>query len=257
MGRTADQPTEVQLSSYHTFTANIELRCAKIWTQNMSWILADPSLNNSDAILNGTVVSAKTNKWTLADHHLPFAHVVYALYFSFTLLQGNDSIIQSVYDKGYINIRPSPLVAIISGETEITRGNKQVIILNGSQSYDPHVGHGALETLTFYWLCKSSDEKFPSESLLDIQIVRIPLNHSGASHGGCFGTGIGRLESTEPVITLNASAMENTSASYVFQLIVTKDARWSTDMKTVHIVDGSPPEVSLMLVYRAISFLSK
>ena len=249
MGRTADQPIEVQLSSYYTFAADIELRCAKIWTQNMSWILANASLNDSDAILNGTVVSSKTNKWTLADHHLPFAHVVYALFFSFTLLQGNDSMTQSVYDKGYIIIRPSPLVAIISGETEITRGNKQVINLNGSESYDPHVGHGALETLTFYWLCKRSDENFPSENPLAMEIVSIPLNHSGVSRGGCFGTGIGRMESTDPVITLNASAMENASASYVFQLMVTKDARWSSDIKTVHIVEGSPPEVSLMLVY--------
>ena len=245
VGRTIDQPTVFQLSSYYTFETNIELRCAQIWTQIISWILADPSLNDSEAILNGTVVAAQTNKWTLADHHLTFAHVLHALYFSLTVIQGNNNKTESVYDKGYIIIRPSPLVAIISGETEITRGSKQNFILNGSESYDPHVGPGALDTLSFYWLCKRSDEEFPTENPLGIQVVFIPFNGSEASGGGCFGTGIGRLESTEPVVVLNASAMQNSSASYVFQLIVAKDARTASDRKTVHVVEGSPPEASL------------
>ena len=215
----------------------------------MSWILADPSLNDSEAILRGTVVSAKTNDWTLADHHLAFAHELHVLYFLSTVVQGDNNITHA-YDKGYVIIRPSPLVAIVSGETEITRGNKQNIILNGSESYDPHVGPGVKDTLlTFYWLCKRSDEQFPTENPLRIQVVPIPLNSSEFSNGGCFGTGIGRLESTEPVVTLNASAMQNSAASYDFQLVVTKDARTSSDKKTVHVVEGSPPEVSLKLVY--------
>ena len=211
----------------------------------MSWILADPSLNDSEAILNGTVVSVKTNKWTLADHHLTFAHTLHALYFSLTVVQGDKNVTESVYDKGYIIIRPLPLVAIISGETEITRGSKQNFILNGSESYDPHAGPEALDALTFYWLCKRSDEEFRTENLLEIQVVPISLNRSEALDGGCFGTGIGRLESTEPVVVLNASAMQNSSESYVFQLIVAKDARTASDRKTVHVVEGNPPEVSL------------
>ena len=211
----------------------------------MSWILASPSLNDSEAILNGTIVSAKKSDWTLSNYHLPFAHVLHVLYFVFTVVQGDDNKTEIAHDKGYIILRPLPLVAIISGETEITRGNKQNIILNGSKSYDPHVGPGTLETLTFYWFCKKSNEEFPTENPLEIQVVPISLNGSETSGGGCFGTGIGRLESTEPVVMLNASAMQNSSASYVFQLVVAKDARTSSDRKTVHVVEGSPPEVSL------------
>ena len=210
----------------------------------MFWILANPSLNYSEAILNGTLVSANTSNWTLSNQHLPLAHDLHALYFVFTILQGDNNKTENVYDKGYITIQPLPLVAIISGETEITRGNKQNIVLNGSGSYDPHVGPGALETLTFYWLCKKSSEEFPTENPLEIKVVSVPLNGSGLD-GGCFGTGIGRMESTEPAVVLNASLMENTTASYVFQLIVTKDARTSSERKTVHVVEGSPPEVSL------------
>jgi len=211
----------------------------------MSWILASPSLNDSEAISNGTIVSAKTSEWALSDYHLPFANVLHALYFVFTVVQGDDNKTEIAYDKGYIILRPLPLVAIISGETEITRGNKQNIILNGSKSYDPHVGPGTLETLKFYWFCQKSNEEFPTENLLEIQVVPISLNSSETSGGGCFGTGIGRLESTEPVVVLNASKMQNSSASYVFQLVVAKDARTSSDRKTVHVVEGSPPEVSL------------
>ena len=243
-GRNVHQPTVVQLSSYYAFETNIEVRCGKIWTQTMSWILTSPSLNYSEAILNGTIVSANTSEWTLSDNHLPFAHDLHALYFVFTIVQGDNHKTENVYDKGYIIIQPLPLVAIISGETEITRGNKQNIILNGSESYDPHVGPGAIETLTFYWLCKKSNEEFPTENPLAIQVVSASLNGSG-SDGGCFGTGIGRLASTEPVVVLNASVMENTTASYVFQLIITKDARRSSERKTVHVVEGNPPQVSL------------
>ncbi|XP_022808988.1 polycystic kidney disease protein 1-like 2 [Stylophora pistillata] len=174
--------------------------------------------------------------------------MVHALFFSLTIVQGSNNLTHSVFDKGYIIIRPSPLVATISGETEITRGNKQIITLNGSESYDPHLGHGALETLKFLWLCKRSDEEFPNGNSNDIQIAPIFLNDSGESHGGCFGTGVGRLEFTGPIITLNASAMNNRSASYVFKLIVTKDARWSSDSKKVHVIEGSPPEVSFLFV---------
>lgn len=249
VGRNANQPTEVQLTSYYTFTANIELRCATIWTQNMSWIIANTSLNDFEAISNGTVVSAKTNDWTPTVHHAAFANVVHTLYFSFTVVQQEGKVTKTAYDKGYLIIRLPPLEAKISGETEITRGNKQIFILNGSESYDPHVGHGDLDTLTFYWLCKRLDEEFPTENPLAIQVVQITLSHSKASRGGCFGTGIGRLKSTEPVIMLNASVMENSTASYVFKLIVTKDVRSASDEKIVHVVEGSPPEVSLKLVY--------
>ncbi|XP_020623484.1 fibrillin-2-like [Orbicella faveolata] len=91
VGRTVDQPAVVQLSSYYTFETNIEVRCAQIWAQNAFWILADPLLNDPEAILNGTIVSANTNEWTLSDHHLPFAHDLHALYFIFTIAQGDSN----------------------------------------------------------------------------------------------------------------------------------------------------------------------
>ena len=242
--RTIEHPTVVQLSSYYTFRAAIELRCAQIRTQNLSWIIADPSLNDSEAISNGTVVWSKTNEWSLADNHIPLAHVLHALYVSLVVVQGENET-EHVYDKGYVMILLSPLVAVISGETEITRGSKQIFILNGSQSYDPHVGPGKLDSLIFHWLCRKSHEAFPTENPLEIQVVTISLNGTNSSRAGCFGTGIGRLESTEPVVVLNASVMDNKTISYVFQLVVTKDVRSSVDTKTVHIVEGDPPEVSM------------
>ncbi|KAJ7330794.1 hypothetical protein OS493_021726 [Desmophyllum pertusum] len=52
---------------------------------------------------------------------------------------------------------------------------------------------------------------------------------------------------------LNASAMQNSTASYDFQLVVAKDTRTSSDKKTVCVVEGSPPEVSLKLQPLTIS----
>ena len=244
VGRTAERPTVVQLSSFYTFKADIELRCAQIKTKNLSWILADPSFNDSDAISNGTVVWTGAKEWSLAKNHMLLAHVLHALYFSFVVVQGENET-ELVYDKGYIMILLSPLVVMISGETEITRGNKQIFTLNGSESYDPHVGPGKLVSLTFHWLCRKSHETFPTENPFEIPVLSIPLNGTHASDAGCFGTGIGKLESNEPVVVLNASVMASISDSYVFKLFVTKDARLSSDTKTVHVVEGDPPEVSM------------
>lgn len=237
-------PTVVDLRSFCTFRGTVELRCAQVKTKNVSWIVADPSLNDSEAIKKGKVVWTKSNEWSLAEDHVPLAHALHALYLAVVVVQGGNQT-EKIFDKGYIKILLSPLVAIISGETEITRGNKQIIILNGSQSHDPHVGPGKVDSLAFHWLCRKLHEVFPKENPLEIQNVSIPLDSTNVTGGGCFGTGIGRLESSQPVVVLNASTMDNKTASYVFKLVVTKDVRSSTDTKTVHVVEGDPPEVSM------------
>ena len=237
-------PTVVYLRSFYTFRATVELRCAQVKAKNISWIVADPSLNDSEAIKKGKVVWTKSNEWSLAEDHVSLGHALHALYLSVVVVQSGNQT-EKIYDKGYIKILLSPLVGIISGETEITRGNKQIITLNGSQSYDPHVGPGKVDSLAFHWLCRKLHEVFPKENPLEIQNVSIPLDSTNVTGGGCFGTGIGRLESTEPVVVLNASIMGNITTSYVFKLVVTKDVRSSTDTKTVHVVEGDPPEVSM------------
>lgn len=234
----------VHLSSLYTFKAEIELRCGRINSKNVSWIIADPSWNDSHAIKNGTVLWSNASDWSLTENHIALAHVLHALYLSVIVIQRENQT-EKVFDRGYFKIRLSPLVAVIAGETEITRGNKQSFILNGSESYDPHAGPGKLDTLKFHWLCRKSHEVFPTENLLEIKIVPIPLNSTKGTSGGCFGTGIGKLETTESVVVLNASVMDSLSTSYVFKLVITKDARSSSDAKTVHVVEGDPPQVSM------------
>lgn len=248
VGRTADQPTEFQLSSYYTFKANVEIRCAKIWTQNMSWIIANTSMNDFEALANGTIASSGFNDWTPSKQHEGFANVVHTLIFYFTVVQQEDNVTKTAYDRGFILMRLPPLVAIISGETEITKGDTQMIVLNGSESFDPHVGPGHQELLMFHWLCRRAGEEFPSEHPLEIKVVSRPLNPPKPSRGGCFGTGVGRLDSNEPLFVLNASVLESSNATYVFKLIVTKDVRSASDEKLVEVVKGNPPEVSLKSV---------
>ena len=243
VGRSIDSPSVVPLWSSYTFKARIELRCGLIKTKNMTWSLASPSLNSSEGVKSGIVVSTESDQWSVDESHIHLAYALKTLYLSVHVFQGKNHTEEIVYDKGYVKIILLPLVAIIVGETEITRGNTQHFILNASTSYDPHEGPRNLQSLKFHWLCRKSHEVFPTEIVANLPIIS--LNGSAATSGGCFDSGIGRLETTEPVVVLNASNLAESTGSYVFKIVVSKDSRTASDIKTVHVVEGNPPEVSM------------
>lgn len=243
VGRSIDSPSVVPLWSSYTFKAKIELRCGLIKTKNLTWILASPSLNSSEGVKSGVVVSKESDEWSVDESHIYLAHALNTLYLSVHVVQGKNQTEEIVYDKGYVKIILLPLVAVILGETEITRGNTQHFILNASTSYDPHECPGNFQSLRFHWLCRKSHEVFPTEIVANLPIIS--LNGSTAASGGCFNSGIGRLETTEPVVVLNVSSLADSTGSYVFKIVLSKDARTASDTKTVHVVEGDPPEVSM------------
>lgn len=135
----------------------------------------------------------------------------------------------------------SPLFAGIPGGSVISRPNGTPVTLNGSPSRDYDVETGDHSSMQFTWLCKGKYDYFPYG--LDISSMPIVTPESGPSHWrGCFNTGVGKLNSTNMITTLDTSKM-TVGSSYDVKLVVTKDDREANYVQRINIVSGNPPEV--------------
>lgn len=79
------------------------------------------------------------------------------------------------------------------------------------------------------WLCRRPNETFPSDPT-KLPLVS-PNDAHGLDYGGCYGSGVGRLESTKEhqyVVGLDVDKMKG-NTKYVVALVVKKQERatWS------------------------------
>ena len=142
---------------------------------------------------------------------------------------------------GFFVITKSQLIADILGGNKVTRGLGSVITLDGSASSDPDLGPDNHSSMQFTWLCKKQQESFPVGSLSSLPVVTLS---SGPGSGGCFGTGVGKLNSSEKVVQLSTSQML-VGETYDVKLVVTKDDRSDDFVQEIKIVSGNPPEVTI------------
>ena len=142
---------------------------------------------------------------------------------------------------GFFNITKSPLIADISGGNKVTRGKGSIIKLDGSLSRDPDVDPGDLSSMQFIWLCKKRQESFPNVPVASIPVI---TPSSGPGIGGCFGTGVGKLGSSDAKVDLGTSAM-GVGEFYDVKLIVKKDDREDEFLQEIEIVSGDPPQVAI------------
>ena len=125
-------------------------------------------------------------------------------------------------DFGFLEVVLPDIVAKIRGENIAVKGTGK-IILDASDSYDPYEKNLKDQGLVFTWLCRREEEDFSSVQLLPID----QSNGRDKVLGGCFGYGVGALNTTEPTIEIDISGMISQS-SYVFKVIVQKDNRSSS-----------------------------
>lgn len=148
---------------------------------------------------------------------------------------------QSKEARGYFKIVKSPLRAGISGGNAVTRPANTVITLDGSPSRDPDAEPGDYSSMQFTWLCKIRWESFPTGPTSGMPVV---TPQSGPGDGGCFGTGVGKLDSNNVTALLDGSYM-NIHWLHDVKLIVEKDDRQASIVQELKIVSGNPPEVTI------------
>ena len=145
---------------------------------------------------------------------------------------------------GFFDITKSPLIADISGGNKVTRGKGSIIKLDGSLSRDPDVDPGDLSSMQFIWLCKKRQESFPNVSVASVPVI---TPSSGPGIGGCFGTGVGKLSSSDAKVDLVTIAMV-VGEFYDVKLIVKKDDREDKFLQGIEIVSGDPPQLAIRLI---------
>ena len=135
-------------------------------------------------------------------------------------------------DFGFLEVVLPEIVAKILGVNKAVKGTGK-IVLDASHSYDPYEMNIKDQGLVFTWLCRREEEDFSY-----IQSLSIDQSYGRDKVlGGCFGYGVGKLNTTEPTIEIDINGMISQS-SYVFKVIVQKGNRSSSANHTL-LVESS------------------
>ena len=183
-----------------------------------------------------TLLDSKNTEWNLRKRQLEYGQ--YFLDFKAAFASHPRAFGSAL---GFFNITKSPLIVEISGGNKVTRGKGSVITLDGSPSRDPDVEPDDHSSMNFTWLCKKRDETFPKSSRASIPVV---TPSSGPGNGGCFGTGVGKLSSSDIKVNLETTVM-SVGKSYDVKLILTKDDRENYFVQEIEIVIGDPPQITI------------
>ena len=133
------------------------------------------------------------------------------------------------YDYGFLEVVYPDLVAKIRGVNKVLKGTGK-ITLDATDSYDPHEPTLKDQGIVFKWLCRREDEDFSN-------MQSLPIDNSYGREkilGGCFGYGVGMLNSTDPTIEVDINKMVSQN-TYVFMVIVQKENRSSAANHTLRV----------------------
>lgn len=149
---------------------------------------------------SSTVVSSGKTEWKIEKRTVDVG--LYRVEFRSWLASAPD-VNKTAY--AYIRIKPSSLVAAIAGGGYILHGYGEPITLNASESHDPDFGERNHTGMKFTWLCKMSNETYPDHVYLpttNLTVISFQGDGSGGL-GGCFGTGVGKLNTSSPEIKVD------------------------------------------------------
>ena len=123
------------------------------------------------------------------------------------------------YDYGFLRVVLPDLVAKVRGAEKAVKGTGN-IVLDGTDCYDPDNPSAKDQGMVFTWLCRRENEEFSNMETLPIESS---LGRAKVL-GGCFGYGVGKMNTTESIIEIDINRMPSNSA-FVFKLIVEKKNR--------------------------------
>ena len=135
-------------------------------------------------------------------------------------------------DYGFVEVLPSPPVALIAGGPEVSRKHDSLVRLDGSQSRDLDLEPGDFDDMTFSWSCKRKGEQF------------YDVNASSYSIG-CFGTGKQTLEDTGRIVLLDTSTMQVNQFYDIKLTVFTARKMSGSFVQRMHIVSGEPLYVEI------------
>ncbi|XP_078349636.1 LOW QUALITY PROTEIN: polycystin-1-like protein 2 [Oculina patagonica] len=139
-------------------------------------------------------------------------------------------------DYGFIEVLPSPPVALIAGGPEVSRKHNAIMSLDASPSRDVDLGPGNYDGMTFTWSCKRKDEQFYDE----LNTFNQNQSSSISAAGGCFGNETQKIDDTSRMLFLDTNTMEVNQYYDIKLTVLTKSGMNNTFVQRVLIVTGEP-----------------
>ena len=207
-------PTKISTVDMFVIVGHVKLTCNTSSSVILSWESNEVDHSKNGAFSMWHVLEVgKENVTILPKDFSP------GLYYLRLVAEMNKEEGAISYDYGFLEVSLPKLIAKISGVNRALKGTGS-LVLDGSDSYDPHEPSSRDRGLEFTWLCQRQDDDFPTLESLPIDA---PLNREKFT-GSCYGYGVGKLNSSERMIRVDIKRMTS-KKSYVFQLIVKKDDR--------------------------------
>lgn len=190
----------------------------------LEWRLVSEAELKTSESAEGTLVSQGKAEWTISKRTL--AAGIYQIKFMAFITIGDLGVSQTLkaFDYGFIQVVAAPVRAIIDGGSSVLWGSTEIIVVDGSLSYDGDIGPGNHTGLTFSWSCRDSPRN------------DIPLSNN------CFGAFVDGRNGIAIRIDPRVLTVGKT---YFLRLTVSKDDRRSFTEMSFEIAQGEIPQVTL------------
>ena len=165
----------------------LNLQCNTSTSVRLSWDSYEVEDPNGAFTLSQTFDVIGVQNFTIEPKSLPPGLYLIRLIAEMTKEEGAIG-----YDYGFLQVVFPDLVAKIRGVDEVVKGTGD-IVLDATDSYDPHDPTAKDQDMVFTWLCRREDEDFSN-----LESLPIDSPHGREKIlGGCFGYGVGKMNTTK------------------------------------------------------------
>ncbi|XP_024435413.2 polycystin family receptor for egg jelly [Desmodus rotundus] len=213
-----------------SMNATIAYDCPSAQFKQVTWeVFSVPSLWDepdwSNPLLVPKLQSRQALSLDILNGTLPLGVYVIAVFLN--LVRPGDTLKGS--DHVYVTVVRSPLKAVILGDSHVTVGFAEELVLNGSASSDPDVDD-SLQGLQFSWYCTTNPGSYNGEQ---IEVV---------SKEVCLPElrDLRWARASSPALTLPPRTLKGGQV-YFFRMVIRKRDRTAFSDKRVHVLQGPTP----------------
>ncbi|XP_041364034.1 polycystin-1-like [Gigantopelta aegis] len=231
--RSVSTPLKALMSSIPVISGRVELtsKCHNSTDLTYTWTVEEQYTSESTGWKKLNVHTPNAKLYNLATSGI--GPGTFRLTCNLTIVSSKK---KSIEDYMYVELINPPLVAELTGGTRRVWGKNSVISLNAvSNSYDPVIGYGKQNHLSFSWSCYQVNEYD-----LDSYFAPHSTDTTYRAKPSC-----NIALSSDGTITVPAGFLPLNVWS-LFEANITKDTRAAVAIQVIKIVEVSPPQVALV-----------
>ncbi|XP_041364035.1 uncharacterized protein LOC121379459 [Gigantopelta aegis] len=230
--RSVNTPLKAFMSSIPAISGRVELtaKCQNSTDITYTWTVEEQDITDPTVWRKLNVLTPNANVYDLAISSI--GPGTFRLTCNLTVVATK---LESIEDFMYVELINPPLVVELTGGTQRVVGKNVVISLDAvSNSYDPVIGYGKENHLSFSWNCYQV-----VENDLDSYFVPHSTDTTYRAKSSC-----NILVPSDGVISVLASSLVLDGWS-IFEANITKDTRAAVAIQAIKVVEVSPPQITL------------